>query len=205
MGESMNGIRHSLGRIRIAFLYSFWNCINKMFAYGNNVSFGSDLRTVGRIRIRNRGHIAIGNNVKINSSIMSDPLGGNTCSILVTTEGAKIDIGNNSGLSNTVIFARKEVIIGDNVNIGAGVCIYDNDFHQLLLSSRLACEKPTTKEIYIKDGAFIGAHSIILKGVTIGEQSVIGAGSIVTKSVPPHEIWAGNPARFIRVLEESKK
>ena len=50
----------------------------------------------------------------------------------------------------------------------------------------------------IKDNAFIGAHSIILKGVTIGENSIIGAGSVVTKSVPDNQIWAGNPARFIR-------
>ena len=53
----------------------------------------------------------------------------------------------------------------------------------------------------IKDHAFIGAHAIILKGVTIGEGSVIGAGSVVTKSVPDGEIWAGNPAVFIRKVE----
>lgn len=54
------------------------------------------------------------------------------------------------------------------------------------------------KPVLIKDNAFIGAHSIILKGVTIGENSIIGAGSVVTKSVPDNQIWAGNPAKFIR-------
>lgn len=50
----------------------------------------------------------------------------------------------------------------------------------------------------IKDNAFIGAHSIILKGVTIGEKSIIGAGSVVARDVPDGEIWAGNPAKFIK-------
>ena len=55
--------------------------------------------------------------------------------------------------------------------------------------------------VLIKEGAFIGAHSIILKGVTIGKHSIIGAGSVVTKSIPDGEIWAGNPARFIRKID----
>ena len=58
-----------------------------------------------------------------------------------------------------------------------------------------------TRPVVIRDGAFIGAHSIILKGVTVGEKSVVGAGSVVTRSIPDGEIWAGNPARFIRKLD----
>ena len=57
-----------------------------------------------------------------------------------------------------------------------------------------------TKPVEIKDGVFVGAHSIILKGVTIGEGSIIGAGSVVTKSIPAGEVWAGNPAKFIRKI-----
>ena len=54
--------------------------------------------------------------------------------------------------------------------------------------------------VIIKDGVFIGADTLILKGVTIGEKSVIGAGSIVTRNVPAGKIWAGNPAKFLRRL-----
>lgn len=50
----------------------------------------------------------------------------------------------------------------------------------------------------IEENAFIGAHSILLKGVRIGRNSIIGAGSVVTKSVPPNQIWGGNPAKYIR-------
>ena len=53
----------------------------------------------------------------------------------------------------------------------------------------------------IEDNVFIGAHSTILKGVTIGQNSIIGACSVVTKNIPPNEIWAGNPAKFIKKLE----
>lgn len=58
-----------------------------------------------------------------------------------------------------------------------------------------------TSPVVIKDGAFIGAHCIILKGVTIGENSIVGAGSVVTKSIPDGEIWAGNPVKFIRRVD----
>ena len=54
------------------------------------------------------------------------------------------------------------------------------------------------KPVIIENSVFIGAQSIILKGVTIGKNSIIGAGSVVTKNVPANQIWAGNPARFIK-------
>ena len=53
----------------------------------------------------------------------------------------------------------------------------------------------------IKEGAFIGTRCLILKGVTIGKGAVVGAGSVVTKDIPDGEIWAGNPAKFIRNVE----
>ena len=59
-----------------------------------------------------------------------------------------------------------------------------------------------TAPILIKEGVFIGAHAIILKGVTIGRHSVIGAGAVVTKDVPDNEVWAGNPAKFVKKLSD---
>ena len=72
--------------------------------------------------------------------------------------------------------------------------------HSVNYSERMRHPDPGigTKPVLIRQGAFIGAHSIILKGVTIGRHSVIGAGSVVTHDVPDNEIWAGNPAVFVR-------
>lgn len=106
-------------------------------------------------------------------------------------------------MSNSTIVSHEQVIIDDFVMLGGSCKIYDTDFHSLDFDNRMKKPDPDikSKPVHIKQGAFIGAHSIILKGVTIGEKSIIGAGSVVTKSVPDGEIWAGNPAKFIRKVE----
>lgn len=102
-------------------------------------------------------------------------------------------------MSNTAIVSDSQVLIDEFANIGAGSIIYDTDFHSLDSSERLNGDKDVkTKPVYIGKRVFIGGHSIILKGVSIGNDAVIGAGSVVTHDVPKGEIWAGNPAKFIR-------
>lgn len=99
-------------------------------------------------------------------------------------------------------FAKKHIKIGSNVRLGGNTCIYDTDFHSLNLEKRISANDDDIRsiDVEIKDGAFIGAHSIILKGVTIGENSIIGAGSVVAKNIPDNEVWAGNPVRFIKKI-----
>ena len=78
----------------------------------------------------------------------------------------------------------------------------DTDFHPLdYISRRVGIDGTLTAPIRIEDDVFIGAGVIIMKGVTIGKHSVIGAGAVVTKSVPENEVWAGNPAHFIRKVD----
>ena len=79
--------------------------------------------------------------------------------------------------------------------------IFDTDFHSLDWRDRKDGTDITKRKkasVVIKDLVFIGAHSIILKGVTIGEKSIVGAGSVVAKDIPDGEVWAGNPAKFVR-------
>lgn len=172
-----------------------------LFKY-RHVQYGDDLRINGRLFCFSNSAegIVIGNNVTINSSRKSNPIGGDTKTILYAEGEAKICIGNNSGISNTTIFSCASVTIGDSVLIGNGVKIYDTDFHWLDYKMRMSKPGGRTEPVVIKSGVFVGAHSIILKGVTIGERSIIGAGSVVTKSIPSGEIWAGNPAKFIRKI-----
>lgn len=80
-----------------------------------------------------------------------------------------------------------------------GVKIYDNDFHWIDFE-KINYEGGESKHIYISDGVFIVAYNIICKGVVIGEKEIIGAGSVVTKSVLDGEIWVGNRAKFIEKI-----
>ena len=175
---------------------------NKIILTYRHVSYGKNLKINGRILCvsNSKDGITIGDDVSINSSRSSNPIGGDTKTILFAKDLGKIRIGNNCGLSNVTIFATESVTIGDNVLLGGNSKIYDTDFHWIDLNKRLSEKGGASKPIEIKNGAFVGAHSIILKGVTIGVGSVVGAGSVVTKSVPDGEIWAGNPARFIRKI-----
>ncbi|MGA6838653.1 acyltransferase [Priestia megaterium] len=167
-----------------------------------HVVYGSNLNVVGRLFCvsNSKDGIKIGNNVSINSSRNANPIGGDTKTNLFAKGNAKIRIGNNVGMSNTTIFACESITVGNNVFIGGSVKIYDTDFHWLDYDKRVSEPDGLTKPVVINDGVFIGAHTIILKGVTIGEKSVVGAGSVVTKNIPKGEIWAGNPARFIRKI-----
>lgn len=114
-------------------------------------------------------------------------------------------IGNNTGMSNVAITCKTKVEIGNHVMIGAGVRIYDMDFHPLESKYRYGSGKDDshirTAPIRIDDGVFIGTGSVILKGVEIGRNSIVGAGSVVSKSIPEGEIWAGNPAKRIKSVE----
>ena len=163
---------------------------NKMILAYRHVSYGHNLKINGRIFCvsNSRNGIVIGDDVSINSSISSNPIGGDAKTILFAKGNGKIRIGNGCGISNTTIFATESITIGNNVLIGGGTKIYDTDFHWLDMEKRLNEAGGVSKSVEIKDGAFIGAHTIILKGVSIGEGAVVGAGSIVTKSIPSGEV-----------------
>lgn len=192
-------------KARIFFVDSFikGNLFNRIIFYLQSVRFESFPKVKGAVYLRNKGSIHLGRNIQITSGDIHNPLGGSSRTYLITGENAIISIGDKSRISNSSIFSLNSISVGENVFIGGNSKIYDSDFHSVVLENRLkpvdddVCSKP----IKISDGVFIGAHSIILKGVTIGTQSVIGAGSIVTKNVPPYQIWAGNPAKFIRNLD----
>lgn len=109
-------------------------------------------------------------------------------------------IGDRVGVSGSTISAAQQVTIGDDVLIGSGCIITDSDAHPVRFADRLDHARTGIAPVTIEDGVFIGARCIILKGVTIGKQSVIGAGSVVAKDVPPQVVAAGNPAVVVKSL-----
>ena len=166
------------------------------------VQVGENSKIYGKVIVKGKGKIEIGRNCLINSSVHADPIGGDTITIFRADKGASLIIGNGCGLSNCAIVAQKEIVIHDDVYIGGGCKIYDTDFHSLDKEERVGELNAHIgkSKVEIMEGAFIGAHSIILKGVTVGKNSIVGAGSVVTGSIPDNEVWAGNPARKVRDL-----
>lgn len=157
----------------------------------------------GFLRLRNFGTFKIGTNTRINSNFRSNPIGGNNFCSFFINKGAKITIGNNVGISNSSFYSNCSITIEDNVFIGGDCRIYDTDFHSKELMNRLSNPEReiSSKPIIIKQGAFIGASCILLKGISIGEESIIGAGSVVSKSIPSRQIWAGNPIKYIKNID----
>lgn len=179
------------------------NGLYNRFIFGyKKVSYKTYPKISGRVFIAGYGTIKFGKEVGINSNLFSNPIGGDTRTIISVDRGASLTIGDFTGFSNIAISCKERITIGNHVKIGGGVKIYDSDFHALNFEDRKNRETdiPLKKPVSIEDGCFIGAHSIILKGVTIGRESIIGAGSVVTKSVPEKEIWGGNPAKMIRKI-----
>ena len=155
-----------------------------------------------RIQTRTRGSIRIGTHFSANSHWRYNTVGiFQPVTLKTVTYEATIAIGRNVGVSGCTISAAERIVIEDDVLIGAGCLIADSDFHPIAYADRDISEKTLNAPVHICAGAFIGARSIVLKGVTIGRGSVIGAGSVVTRDIPPGVIAAGNPARVIRQIE----
>lgn len=117
--------------------------------------------------------------------------------------GARLSIGSNTGISGGSFCAANSIVIGSECLIGADVIVTDTDFHAVNPKGRRFNDNPNeiaAVPIVIEDNVFIGTRAIILKGVRIGQNSIIAAGSIVTKSIPPNCVAAGAPAKVVKKL-----
>jgi len=145
-----------------------------------------------------------GEGFSLRSSAHSNPLAPNHPVVLSTLRaGAVLEIGRNFGMTGGSICAATRITIGDNVAVGANCVITDTDFHPLHPRARLLePQNGKSAPVVIEDNVFIGMNSIVLKGVTVGANSVIGAGSVVSRNIPSNSIAAGNPAVVLRKLTE---
>jgi maltose O-acetyltransferase len=115
---------------------------------------------------------------------------------------ANVMIGDGTWINNNfvAISEHKSITVGKNVLIGTFVEIYDSNFHGLEPDRRLVSCFEEASGVIIEDNVFIGSNVIVLKGVTIGRDSVIANGSLVTKSIPPGVVAGGSPAKILKKL-----
>lgn len=161
------------------------------------VIYGSKLSFYGLTKFKkaNSATLKIGSNCSFRSKHTSNLIGINRpCIISALQPKAVLKIGNNCGFSGTVIGCFSQITLGSNVRCGANTLITDSDWH--LDDPRAGLPKP----ILIEDNVWLGVNVTVMKGVTIGQNSVIGAGSVVTKNIPANVVAAGNPCVVVKQL-----
>ncbi len=172
----------------------------------SNVEFGEGFycetaQIFRHLRSRKRKAVVIGKHVSCYAG----------CSFAIAENGT-CTIGDFTLLNGALIMADDKIDIGSHCLISWNVGIADSDFHPLEPAQRLidaqalapffkdrpARPKLKTAPVRIADNVWIGMNAVILKGVTIGENSIVAAGSVVTKSIPPNTVVAGNPAVIVK-------
>jgi maltose O-acetyltransferase len=149
------------------------------------------VRLQGRVQLSGCGEVVFGEGVSLVGTVVPVEL--------VTYSSGRIEIGNHTFINyGSSIAARASVKIGSHCHLGHYTFVMDNDQHDVVKHTEL----PPSHPVIIEDHVWIGSKAIILPGVRIGSRSVIGAGSVVTKDIPPRCVAAGNPARVLRHLTE---
>ena len=168
------------------------------------LSLGGGWRCYGLpiIQRHRQSEIRVGRRLALRSSPASNPLGPNRPVIISTRRaGASITIGDDFGMTGGSLVCEQRISIGDRVWVGANAIITDTDFHPLDPEQRRTQPSAAnTAPVTIADDVFVGMNALVLKGVTIGAGSVLAAGCVVARDVPPRSVVAGNPARVVREL-----
>jgi acetyltransferase-like isoleucine patch superfamily enzyme len=169
----------------------FGRIVNAQLRLRGKAKVPFSVRLLGRIRVSGCGDVVLAEGVSIVGTVVPVEL--------VTYTVGRIEIGNHTFINyGSSIAARASVQIGSYCHLGHYTFIMDNDQHDVIRHTEL----PQSDPVIIEDHVWIGSKAVILPGVRIGSRAVIGAGSIVTKDIPPRCVAAGNPARVLRYLPE---
>ncbi|MFD2873848.1 acyltransferase [Mucilaginibacter ximonensis] len=145
------------------------------------------------------------------------------CRVVFETSAGRVIVGNNTFIGSSTIICRSKIEFENDIFVAWGTCFYDHDSHSVDYRHREAdirqqlidhrnnrnfienknWDVVNSKPIKICSNAWIGMNCIILKGVTIGEGAIVGAGSVVTKDVAPWTVVGGNPAKMLKELPEN--
>lgn len=188
---------HYLNTVYTKVIQIFWSWFNYISAklWKIEISRACIFRGKTIFRTLPNSTIKIGKRCIFNSSHRSNLIGiYSPCMISTIQRDAQIIIGNDCGFSGTVIAAALSIKLGNHVRCGANTLITDSDWHTD--DYRVGLDK----EVIIEDNVWLGYGVKVLKGVHIGKNSVIGAGSIVTKNIPANVIAAGNPCTVIKKI-----
>ena len=165
-----------LKKYMLTFLSPFWGVILKL----RGLSVGRGFVCIGRPGINRTS-------------------GSTRCRLATIAPGAEIKLADRVGASSSIICAATSIVIGEGTIIGGGAMILDTDFHLQTKEGDWGTDpQAVSRPVVIGRKCFIGARAIILKGVTVGDHAVIGAGSVVTRDVASNTVVAGNPATVIR-------
>jgi|SRR5581483_4331888 len=179
----------------------------KIEARLKGVQLGQCVTFAGRpiLSVAPQSNFEIGDGVTLASATRANPLGCfQPCVLRTLAPGAKLRLGRNVGVSGAILCAGLRVEVGDGTLIGSGAMIIDNDFHVLGPNGWHTEMRVNARPVVIGREVFIGARAIILKGVTIGDHAIVGAGAVVTTDVPARQIAAGNPARIFDNKQTSR-
>jgi len=166
----------------------------KLRCYG--VSFGARVRG-NRVQIHNEGSISLGSNV----SLRSYPGGTSyACGLRTYYPEARIEVGSHVNMNGALIHCNQSVVVGSHCMLGPGVILCDNDSHPAVLSVEGRKKRPPEAPIRLGSNVWLGMRTIVLKGVTIGDNTIVAAGSVVTQDLPPNILAGGVPAKRIRDL-----
>lgn len=180
--------------------------------YGRKILFGKKLMVLGSIpyfKLPKNGKIRLGDNVILNSDFKNSNTALTYKCKFVTGYDGVIEIGDNTMINGACIVSYLNVKIGKNCQIASSTLISDTDFHPVDSSVRKAQVegKPFSfdmvkkEKIEIGENVWIGWNCTVLKGVTIGDNSIVAAGSVVLRGIyPPHSLIAGNPAKVVKAI-----
>ncbi len=169
-------------------------------SYGAQFGPGLKLGSAPYVRRHRTATIQLGRDVIILNELAQNAAGIAHSTVLAAIEPeAKLLIGDGVGISGAVLYAMRHIEIGAHVMIGAGVAVYDNDFHPVGAADRRRNDRTKigVAPVVIEPDVWLGARAMVLKGVRIGRGSVVAAGAVVVKDVPPWSIVAGVPARVV--------